>query len=365
MSILKASFALLVATLVLAGCGGSSSSSSKAKGGTKASDVLKQLDGLTPKQREEKLVALAKQEGDTMTLYTSMNTDTTDPVVSAFKDAYGIDVGYYRASGDTILARILEEEKAGYHGSDVVQVNALATVDLHQEGLLADYAPPSSDQLIPDTRFGDWTAYEIDPLVLAWNTKLVEGADVPRSWVDLADPRWKGQVGIEVDDIDVYKTLHDVWRDQGKSEEEINKLFDGIGDNAIVVRGHSLLAELHAAGEYALAINYAHRLDQSIEDGAPLAWRPAVEPLIVEPQGMAVMRDTTHPAAAALFADWMLGPGQKIFLEHHRYPVSRADAVDFGARGKFVDFAGLAKDQQHWRDAFDKMLERGRPGPEG
>ena len=91
----------------------------------------------------------------------------------------------------------------------------------------------------------------------------------------------------------------------------------------------------------------------------------AVEPLIVEPQGMAVMRDTTHPAAAALFADWMLGPGQKIFLGHHRYPVSRTDAVDFGARGKVVDFADLAKNQQHWRDAFDKMLSRGRAGPEG
>jgi iron(III) transport system substrate-binding protein len=361
---IKASFALLLTALVLAACGGSGSSS-KANGETKANDVLKQLEGLSPKQREQKLVALAKQEGDKLTLYTTMNTDTSDPVVSAFEDAYGIDVGLYSASGDTILARVLEEEKAGYHGSDVVQMNALATVDLHDEGLFADYAPPRPDELIPDTRFGDWTAYQIDPLVLGWNTKLVKGADVPRSWEDLANPRWQGQVAIEADDVDVYKTLHDVWRDQGKSEEEINKLFDGIGDNAIVVRGHSLLAELHAAGEYALAINYAHRFDQSIEDGAPLAWHPAVEPLIVEPQGMAVMRDTAHPAAAALFADWMLGPGQKIFLEHHRYPVSRADAVDFGARGKVVDFADLAKDQQHWRDAFDQMLRRGRPGPEG
>lgn len=364
MSILKGCFALVVAVLVLAACGGSGSSS-KANSGSKANNVLKQLDGLSPKQRERKLVALAKQEGDKLTLYTTMNTDTSDPVVSAFQDAYGVDVALYSASGDTILARILEEEKAGFHGSDVVQINALAAVDLHDAGLLANYAPPSSDQLIPNTRFGDWTAYQIDPLVLGWNTKLVKGADVPRSWEDLADPRWKGQVGIEADDVDVYKTLHDIWSAQGKSEEQINKLFDAIGANAIAVRGHSLLAELHAAGEYALSINYAHRLDQSIQDGAPLAWHPAVEPLIVEPQGMAVMRNTVHPAAAALFADWMLGPGQKIFLEHHRYPVSRSDAIDFGARGKVVDFADLAKDQQRWKDAFEKMLSCGRAGPEG
>ena len=364
MSILKAFLALVVVALFLAACGGSGSSS-KANGSTKANDVLKQVEGLSPKRRERKLVALAKQEGDKLTLYTTMNTDTSDPVVKAFEDAYGLDVALYSASGDTVLARILEEEKAGFHGADVVQINALGTVDLHDEGLLADYAPPTSDQLIPDTRFGDWTAYQIDPLVLGWNTKLVKGADVPRSWEDLADPRWKGKVGIEADDVDVYKTLHDLWRGQGKSEAEVDKLWDAIGANAIVVRGHSLLAELHAAGEYALSINYAHRFDQSIEDGAPLAWRPAVEPLIVEPQGMAVMHDTPHPAAAALFADWMLGAGQRIFLEHHRYPVSRADAVDFGARGKIVDFADLAKDQQHWKDAFEQVLSRGRAGPEG
>jgi iron(III) transport system substrate-binding protein len=363
-SILKAFFALVVAALVLAACGGSGSSS-KANGGTKANDVLKQVEGLSPKQRERKLVALAKQEGDKLTLYTSMNIDTADPVVSAFKDAYGIDVGLYRASGDTILARIIEEEKAGFHGADVVQINALGTVNLHNAGLFADYAPPSSDRLIPDTRFGDWTAYQIDPLVLGWNTKLVKGADVPRSWEDLADPRWKGQVGIEADDVDVYKTLHDLWRAQGKSEAEVNKLWDAIGANAIVVRGHALLGELQAAGEFALSINYAQRIDQSIEDGAPLAWRPAVEPLIVEPQGMAVMRDTPHPAAAALFADWMLGPGQKLFRDRHEYPVSRSDAVDFGARGKVVDFADLAKDQQRWKDDFEKVLSRGRAGPEG
>jgi iron(III) transport system substrate-binding protein len=354
----------LVAVLLLAGCGGSGSAA-KVTTGSKASAVLSELNGLSPKQREKKLVALAKQEGDKLTLYTSTNSDTSDPIVSAFKDAYGIDVGLYIASGDTILARVLEEEKAGYHGSDVVQVNALAAVDLHKEGLFAPYSPPSSDQLIPDARYGDWTAYQIDPLVLGWNTKVVKPADVPKSWENLADPRWKGQVGIEADDVDVYKTLHDVWREQGKSEAQITKLFNGIGDNAIVVHGHSLLAQLHAAGEFALAINYAHRLDQTIQDGAPLAWKPAVEPLIVEPQGMGVMRDTRHPAAAALFADWMLGPGQKILLEHSRYAVSRADATDFGASGKVVDFADLAKDQQHWRDAFDKMLQRGRPGPEG
>ncbi|MDQ5820933.1 MAG: extracellular solute-binding protein [Actinomycetota bacterium] len=364
MSIVRALFALVVAAFVLAGCGGSSSSSNES-GDANAGDVLKQLEGLSPQQREQKLSTLAKQEGGKLTLYTSMNTDTSDPIVSAFEDLYDVDVALYSASGDTILARILEEEKAGFHGSDVVQMNALGTINLHDEGLLADYAPPSPDKLIPDTRFGDWTAYQIDPLVLAWNTKLVEGADVPRSWEDLADPRWKGQVGIEAEDVDVYKTLHDVWSEQGKSEAEINELFEAIGDNAIVIRGHALLAELHAADEYALSINYAHRLDQSIEDGAPLAWRPAVEPLIVEPQGMAVMRDTTHPAAAALFADWMLGPGQKIFLEHHRYPVSRSDAVDFGARQVVVDFADLAKDQERWRDAFEDMLSRGRPGPDG
>jgi iron(III) transport system substrate-binding protein len=355
--------ALTLAALVLAGCGGSHKAARTAGGSDRANAVLKQIKGLSAKERERKLVTLAKQEGDTLTLYSSTNADTTDAIVRAFKDAYDIDVALYSASGDTILARILEEEKAGFHGSDVVQVNALAAVNLHQEGLLAPYAPLDPQKLVPGARFGDWTAFLLEPLVLGWNTKLVSREEVPRSWADLADPRWKGKLGIEAADVDVYKTLHDVWRDEGRTEQEIDRLFAAIGDNAVVVHGHSLLAQLHGAGEFALAINYAHRLDESADDGAPLAWQPAVEPVIVEPQGMGVMRNSRRPAAAILFADWMLGPGQKILLGHHRYPVSRADAVDVDAKQVVVDFVDLAKGQQRWTKAFETMLARGRPGP--
>jgi len=38
--------------------------------------------------------------------------------------------------------------------------------------------------------------------VQAYNTNLVKKAELPRSYQDLLDPKWKGKLAIEAEDID-------------------------------------------------------------------------------------------------------------------------------------------------------------------
>ena len=84
-------------------------------------------------------------------------------------------------------------------------------------------------------------------------------------------------------------------------EAEADARFERIARNARVIEGHSLGAQLLAAGEVdALAPGYAHNIDGLIEKGAPVAWTPAVEPVILRQNGVAILQDAKHPAAAAL-----------------------------------------------------------------
>src|SRR3954465_3060630 len=46
------------------------------------------------------------------------------------------------------------------------------------------------------------------------------------------------------------------------------------------------------------------------DEGAPVAWTPAVEPVILRQNGVGLLENAKHPAAAALFAEWAPGPGQ-------------------------------------------------------
>jgi len=82
------------------------------------------LKGLSLPAREAKLLDLAKKEGGTLELYTSLSSLITRNLLPAFEKAYpGIKVNLYRASSETLTQRILSEVSAGVAGPDVIETN--------------------------------------------------------------------------------------------------------------------------------------------------------------------------------------------------------------------------------------------------
>lgn len=359
---------LLVGILlvVAAGCG-NSGGGSKQSGGDTLSSVLAQVKGLTGKARAAKLLELAVEEGGNVTLYTSQGSAKAADLVSAFEDSHeGVSVALYRANSETILPRLAEEAKAGFHGADVIHVQGLAMTSLHDDGLLGDYTSPVLGELIPGAGRDAWTVDSINSFVISRNTKLVSEAEAPKSWEDLADPRWQGKLGLEAGDVDWYKTLHDYFvQDEGKSEQEADRIFEAMARNALVVRGHTNMAQLMAAGEVELSVNYASTIDMVKADGAPVDWRPAVGPLIQEPEGSAPAADPPHPAAALLLLEWQLSPeGQKVFVASGAESVRPELAAAPNTETKLIDTVSLAKVDQEWTDRFEKLLRLGKEAPD-
>lgn len=355
----------VAAALLAAGCGGSGGSSKQA-GSDSLEQVLKDVEGLTGKAREAKLLSLAAKEGDTLTLYTSQGSSKADATVSAFGDAYGdIDVALYRANSETILPRLAEESKAGFHGADVVHVQGLAMTSLHQDGLIDDYDSPAESDLVPGAVKNGWVLDSLNSFVVSWNTKLVPAGQQPHSWEDLADPRWKGKLAIEGGDVDWYKTLHDYFvKDEGKSEQEADRLFESIVRNALIVRGHTNMAQLMAAGEFAVGVNYDGTVDGVRKDGAPITWHPPVTPLIQEPEGTALAKDAPHPAAAMLWVDWLLShDGQKALVATGVESVRKDLAVVPQDQTKLIDVDTLAPVAKKWSDRYDRLLRLGKEAP--
>lgn len=355
--------AAVVLALASGGCGGSAEPDTGSPR-LSAEEVLAAVEGLDRKARLDRLRSLAEKEGNRLDLYGPLPSDVSDPVIDAFEEAFDIDVAYYRASGETVTARILEEHAAGYSGADVALINGLALTNLADEGILADYRSPVQRDLAEGAVADRWTAYQMAPFVLAWNTELVSEAERPRSWEDLADPRWRGQVGIEASDFDWFQRLREDWIAGGKSAEEADRLFRQIGRNAVVMRGHSFMGQLQAAGELALSVNYLSTVKRIIADGGPLAWQPAVEPVVVQPNGVGVLASAKHPAAAVLFVDWLLSDGQALLAELGREPTRRDLVVTGKIRSVVIDFDRLAPEQKRWAAAFERLLAAGRAGPE-
>ena len=137
--------------------------------------------------------------------------------------------------------------------------------------------------------------------------------------------------------------------------------FEAIARNGVVVTGHSLLLQLLASGEVdVLASAFRNQAESTAEDGAPVAWKPPVEPVFTRAGGVAVVSGTTHPAAALLFCEWLLDEGQTVVAEVGRDPTRRDLTVTKGIDQRVIDVVELAKSQRDWLDRYEALLRLGR-----
>lgn len=353
--------------LILAGCGGAPTSGGGGTGGpTKAEGVYAEIGALTGEERRARLVELAAEEGNALSVYTSMNADIADIVFPAFEQATGVDVELYRADSETILQRTLQESSANFAGADVVETNANELAVISSQGLTGEYRGAQRDLINEQFRYDGWTPTRFNIFAPAWNTSLVDGGLIPTTWEDLADPRYDGILSLEVGDYDWYMTLYGYYQDQGKPDAEINQLFADMVAGSKVAKGHSGQVELLSAGEFGvIAASYTYLTEKARANGAPVDDQPFVEPVVARANGAGVLRSSEHPATAMLFVDWMLADGQALVLENGLTPSVMPDGSDplGGVKVLPVDVKQLLDEGQEWSARYAEVLRGGEQLP--
>jgi iron(III) transport system substrate-binding protein len=353
--------------LALAGCGGAVTAGNQpAAGDNSAGGVYAALNGLPGEQQRAEALTRAKAEG-TLSLYTSLTSDVADAVVKAFTAQTGVKVTVFRGNSETVLQRVLQESSARRLGADVVETNFLELQTLANQQALAEFTGVSRAGLPLPAKFDRWTATRFNLMLPAWNTNLIPAGQEPKTWEDLAEPRYKGKLTLEVSDSDWYENLTVYWLSRGKTQAEVDALWKAIVGNSKVAKGHTTMIGLLGAGQTPMdAMNYSYITERAKQQGAPVAYRSADGiahvPAFPRPNGVGLLAGAKHPAAAWLFADWMLTDGQKVLVEQHLTPASRVtgDSSLDGITLVGYDVKGLAKDSELWDKRYDALL-RGVP----
>jgi len=271
--------------------------------------------------REARLRAGAAREGEVI-VYTSMNLKDSVPITEAFEKEYGVKVSLWRASSEKVLQRSVTEARAGRYACDVFETNGPEVEALYRERLLAPFYSPHFSELVPAaiTKDRPYVADRFNFFTIGYNTNLVKPDEVPQSYEDLLDPRWRGKIGIEASDIDWFGALV-----TAMGEQKGLAFFRKLAANDPQLRtGHTLIAELIASGEIPIAADiYNHNAERLRVKGAPIQWKP-LAPTFGRPNAIAVAEHAPHPSAALLFTDFMLSSkGQKLLKKRHRVPSSR------------------------------------------
>ena len=309
-----------------------------------------------PAQTPDSLMQAAKKEGE-VAVYTSLISEDLTALSEAFEKKYGIKVKGWRAGSEKVLQRALTEARANRHDADVIETNGPELESLYREKVLQPLKSQHLKDLMPQAirPHGYWVGTRINLFVQTYNTTLVKKEEVPKSFADLTNPRWKGRLGIEAEDEDWFAM---VIRELG--EVKGLKIFREIGRvNGFSVRkGHTLLSGLVASGEVPFALTtYSHGSEKLKQKGAPVEWY-AIEPAIGRANGVAVMAKPAHPNAAALFVDFILSPEGQAILEKGGYvPAnlrlgSRAQKLDL----KFVDPAVVLDESDKWKKLWSEIV---------
>ena len=311
--------------------------------------------------RPQRLADGAKKEGNTLMVYTSAPADDMAAVTAAFEKKHGIKVQVWRASSEKVVQRAVSEARANRHVMDVIETNGPEIEALHREKLLQEVRSPLLEDLLPGTLppHREWIGTRMNIWVAAYNTSLVKKEELPRSYEDLAHPRWKGRLGIEASNANWFAG---VVKELGEAKGL--KLFrDIFAANGVSVRsGHTLLTNLVVAGEVPLALTvYNYKVEQLKNNGAPIEWF-LIPPTIARFQGIALSRRAPHPHAAVLFIDFMLGDGQAILLKRDFIPVSRKVKTPLNQFPmKLLDPKVALDEHEKWATLFkDTVLTQSR-----
>ena len=303
----------------------------------------------------------AKAEGK-VTFYANMTA--IEPILADFTKRYGIKVEYTRLSTTKFVATVLTEHGAGRLKADVLQAPMPVLELLKEKGVLASYRSSAAAKYPKwANKDGKIQSFGIEYAALIYNKERVRPEDVPKSYQDLADPKWRGKIVMA--DPSSHPTtiswLIGLKENAFKSEDDWMKFIRALAANRpMFVASFGPTPAPIESGEKLIGISMPKYIVTKAP--APLDWAQVAEPMMGTPRGMALTQGAPHPNAAKLFFDYWLSQGaMKIMAEKvGEYvlapgvypPIAGID------KAKVIPIRELSDDEiRRWGGLFKKLFE--------
>jgi iron(III) transport system substrate-binding protein len=316
--------------------------------------------------REKELYEAAKKEGE-LTWYTAHSDDVTAQALGRdFESIYpGIKVNVVRTTAQVAFQRVTQEVRAGAMQVDVLSSTDLGHyVSLKEKNLLERYVPENAAKAIdvyknsdPDGLFYVTAAGLIG---ISYNTTKLKEAEVPKTWPELLDPKWKDKISVGHPGFSGYVGTWVVTMRKLYGWDFFEKLAK---NNPQVGRSINDTVTMLNAGERMVAAGPVGTTMDSAKKGNPLAMVYPTDGsvLIIAPSG--IMKGVKHPNAAKLFMEYLLSPpASKVWVDHFgesiRPEVGPLPGVKSAKDVKVVNptvdevAKGIPEVIKAWRDTF-------------
>jgi len=315
----------------------------------------------------KELYPKAKAEGN-LIVYTVWDVEHIKAITDAFTKRYpGIKATYWQGRNPEIVTRVLTEFQGGQPSFDVVLSDNAPAV-IRAAGAIQNYATVQKDVL-----------YLYDPTMptvslqvqtLAYNTKRMKPGDLPKSWEDVANPKYKGRVALD-DPMragplsSMLAGLKEQWKDDRRFTNFVKSLK---ALNVPVHKSTSEMFRLVISGEFDICMPaLLHDVMEEKEKGVPVDY-VKTNPPVVFPRQSGIYIKAPNPNTAKLFGEWLISTeGQQTIdalgRESSRKDFKSKTSIEsaFGKNMKPipVNDKGFLEDPKKWLDTYVKPIWEG------
>jgi iron(III) transport system substrate-binding protein len=275
-------------------------------------------------------------DSQSITLYNGQHEQTADALVNAFEKETGITVNIRSDDEDTLADQIVTE---GSHSpADVFYTeNSPPLESLQARGLLAkvDSSTLSHTPARYNSPDGDWVGVSARVSVLIYNPSLISASRLPTHVSQLAEPKYKGKLALAPQETDFQPIVTSYLRAYGKPATLawLKAIYANAGGH--IYPDNETIADEVNRGAVAFGIvnqYYWYRMQAEIGSANVHSkithFAPGDPGYVVDVSGAAVLKSSTHQAAAQKFLAFLVSKqGQSIIADPSKsisfeYPIA-------------------------------------------
>ncbi len=255
----------------------------------------------------------------TVRIYVSLATTAMTRLVAALGAHFpNLKIDFVRAGSVETVKRFVAERQAGRIGADLIHGADPGGFEYFaQKGWLDPRL--AALPLAQDYRDGfvnkqaGWVALRATGIALTYNTKLVAKDALPKTWKELAEPKWKGRIAISDPTRagSSFSHLYAMWKMYGAD------FLDKLAKNDVFVAGDgSATREAVANGERDVAPVSEYDAFEFKKDGKPVDIDWVADGTIMVPAPLAVVKGSPNAENALALAQYMLSrEGQELITK--------------------------------------------------
>jgi iron(III) transport system substrate-binding protein len=305
----------------------------------------------------------------TVRIYVSLATEAVGKLVQAYNKKFpNLKIEFIRAGSAETIKRFTAERQAGRIGTDLIHgadpggfeyFGSKGWLDKRLVNVPAVQAMPKE---FYDKDAG-WVALRATGIALMYNTKLVRKEDVPKTWKDLENPKWKGRIAISDPTRagSSFSHLFGVWKLYGP--DHLKKL----AANDIFIAGDGTATRnAIAQGERDLAPVSEYDAFRIKAEGAPVEIAWLEDGTFMVPAPLALVKDSPNSANALALAEFMLSKeGQEIITDVIKTWSPRNDVVAPEGKPKLssikvanIDWEKAATEKNQLMDLYFQYFQK-------